>query len=86
MDPALIHGSVTEVTDAHVVRRAILDRKSHTERDRHRPANNSVAAEESTVRIDQVHRAALAAGAPGSAAHKLRHDSPGDVPHASAWA
>ena len=73
MHGSLIHGAVAEVADANPVFAAILDREGDARRKRDVASDDGVAAQKALLGIEEVHRAALAFGAPGRLAQQLGH-------------
>ncbi len=69
-----VHSGFPEGADTDLVSAAVFDRESNACRDWNVAADDSVSAEEVGLRIEKVHGSAFAAGAPGFASEKLRHD------------
>jgi hypothetical protein len=80
---ALGHGAVTEVAGGHPVDAAHLVGQRHPHGERQPAADDRVAAVETPLRVEDVHRAAASATAPGYLAVHLGHqrfhaDAPGE--------
>jgi len=68
VERADVDGRLSEEADANLIAAAILDREADARCDRHVATDDTVPAQEVRLRIEDVHRSALAAGATGVAA------------------
>ena len=71
---ALVGGSVAEEREAGALDAPVFQRVRDSRAERHLAADNAVPAPVVPRRIEEVHRAALALGAAGGLAVKLRHE------------
>ena len=67
MEGSDVDGCFAEEADANLVAPPILDREADARGDRHMTADDAVSAEEVGLGVEEVHRAAFAAGDAGLA-------------------
>jgi hypothetical protein len=65
--------AVAELAQHDAVGAGVVERERRADRDRQVPADDAPAAEEAPVDVEQVHRAAVAAGDAGRLAEQLGH-------------
>src|SRR5205085_869245 len=91
VEGAVVDGGFTEVAHGDLVGAAVLGGECHAGGERDVAADDAVAAQEAELGVEEVHRAALAAGASRRLAEQLRHQRaassavPGVAPAALAW-